>query len=1117
MALTRITKGVIKPNENYDTHNINSTGIVTAIGLDVNGNGDISGDLNVGGVLTYEDVTSIDSVGIITARQGIHVGAGVSAVGVGTFGGIVSPYADIDDFLDVGSNIQLGNAGVVTATTFKGDGDFVDIDVDGHTNLDNVSVAGVSTFAGNINSANLTISSATPFIRLVDTNPSGQTSYVIKDTNSTLRITDYTNDVDRLTIHGNGSVFVLGNFNASSGIDITGLLTVSGNSDLNGDLDVDGHTNLDHVTIAGIATFQSGSGFDLATNNVSAGMRIINNGNGSSDGMYIGYGNANNGATRLFGGGSTSNPTVINSTGVSIPNDLDVDGHTNLDNVSVAGVTTISNNLTVTSAAPQIFLTDTNANSDYAIVVNTGQFRVRDETNSVNRFYIESDGTSKFAGNVDCLAGIDITGNITATGTVGINETSPSEKLHITVPGNQRQNMLRLQHTGQRNFYIQGQWGSTDIGGSNGILQYTDGGGIGFRSGATGAAGLTLSNGNKVGIHTSDPSVNLHAFMANTTNASLSWGANCGQIFRNEGSELAFGLQNTNPYPFYIQARTSSSSARQLTLNPAGGAVAVGIINSFGRAFQVKGSVGVLSPSQTGALDMSIDDAGNFELGAYHSSGGSVTLKTAPAGLGNQTRLAINKDGQLTHTTNKSSEYTAKFVQAHADNPAWIEIDSPQDNNLRPAYIQLKNGGNNKWGIGQIYNPTAGQSFHITEGTHNQDNSHFVIKSNNYVGINTNNPQSALHVRGAGGIRIDTLSGTPIKSNSNVITDGGGNPIISGTPWFMTHTYVYQGAYSGMRYYWIKIVESQGSSSLGYIEYMAHGDSNYPRATRGTIAIASYSGSSRSLVHDQQTQEAGTIAVRLAGDGTVWMRLANYDWNSDFRFRLVYGESINLNTDFTVGTTSSNSHGRIDTGGGGPVNTSNDVLPGANVRYDISANAFTPSGSNSTYSGDTHRFYNIDVANQLIKGSGSFRIDHPLAGMSTSHFLQHSFVEGPQADNLYRGKTTLVAGISTVNVDIASSMTDGTFVKLNTDVQCFTTNETGWTPIKGTVSGNKLTITAQDNSCTDTISWMVVGERQDDHIKNIADWTDSDGKVIVELPKPNVGYAGTEAPYEEFK
>ena len=83
MALTRITKGVIKPNENYDTHNIVSTGIVTSVGLDVNGSADISGSLSVGGVLTYEDVTSIDSVGLITARSGIFVSDG-SSVGIGT-------------------------------------------------------------------------------------------------------------------------------------------------------------------------------------------------------------------------------------------------------------------------------------------------------------------------------------------------------------------------------------------------------------------------------------------------------------------------------------------------------------------------------------------------------------------------------------------------------------------------------------------------------------------------------------------------------------------------------------------------------------------------------------------------------------------------------------------------------------------------------------------------------------------------------------------------------------------------------------------------------------------------------------------------------------------------
>ena len=49
------------------------------------------------------------------------------------------------------SNIKLGNAGVITATTFKGDGDFVELDVDGHTNLDNVNVAGVATFASTVN------------------------------------------------------------------------------------------------------------------------------------------------------------------------------------------------------------------------------------------------------------------------------------------------------------------------------------------------------------------------------------------------------------------------------------------------------------------------------------------------------------------------------------------------------------------------------------------------------------------------------------------------------------------------------------------------------------------------------------------------------------------------------------------------------------------------------------------------------------------------------------------------------------------------------------------------------------------------------------------------------
>ena len=139
----------------------------------------------------------------------------------------------------------------------------------------------------------------------------------------------------------------------------------------------------------------------------------------------------------------------------------------------------------------------------------------------------------------------------------------------------------------------------------------------------------------------------------------------------------------------------------------------------------------------------------------------------------------------------------------------------------------------------------------------------------------------------------------------------------------------------------------------------------------------------------------------------------------------------------------------------------------------------------------------VTIAGSLSKGSGSFNIEHPLASKADTHRLVHSFLEGPQADLIYRGTVALVAGTATVNIDTAAGMTEGTFVALCRDIQCFTSNESGWTAIKGSVSGNILTITAQDNTCTDTISWMVVGERQDQHMYD-TEWTDENGKVIVE-------------------
>ncbi len=142
----------------------------------------------------------------------------------------------------------------------------------------------------------------------------------------------------------------------------------------------------------------------------------------------------------------------------------------------------------------------------------------------------------------------------------------------------------------------------------------------------------------------------------------------------------------------------------------------------------------------------------------------------------------------------------------------------------------------------------------------------------------------------------------------------------------------------------------------------------------------------------------------------------------------------------------------------------------------------------------------LTIGGAFTASSKSFKIDHPLATKKDTHHLLHMSVESPQADLIYRGKVSLVDGVAQVNIDTASGMTEGTFVALCTDVQCFTSNESDWDAVKGSVAGNILTINCQDSSSTATISWMVVGERQDQQILD-TNLTDENGKVIVEPAK----------------
>ena len=147
----------------------------------------------------------------------------------------------------------------------------------------------------------------------------------------------------------------------------------------------------------------------------------------------------------------------------------------------------------------------------------------------------------------------------------------------------------------------------------------------------------------------------------------------------------------------------------------------------------------------------------------------------------------------------------------------------------------------------------------------------------------------------------------------------------------------------------------------------------------------------------------------------------------------------------------------------------------------------------------------VSISGALSKGSGSFRINHPHPEKQ-DHWLTYSFLEGPRCDLLTRGTVSLEAGSAVIDIDEATPQTAGTWALLcrSDSAQCFTSNETGFTAVRGAVTivdgVSTLTIEAEDPTCTDVVAWMVVGERKDDVIK-ASSLTDIDGRLVVEPEK----------------
>ena len=299
---------------------------------------DVTGNLNVAGVLTYEDVKNVDSIGIVTARQGVFIGnnagspdlklyhsGGHSFIENSTGNFQLSSTGDIH-FMHAGSSNEF-------LARFKQD-DSVELYFDGDRRLS-------TTNDGIQVEDEIELYGENPIIRFTDTNHNPD--YAIHGSAGVFLIQDTTNTVNRLRIDpSDGHFDIIGDFNIAN------------------DLDVDGHTNLDNVNVAGVTTFAGiiegvagenkipslyGAMTDLPSAGTYHGMfaHVHSTQKGyfaHAGGWYELVNKETNG--NVGTGTETYNIGNIIATGLDLNGDIDVDGHTNLDNVNIAGVTTTS-------------------------------------------------------------------------------------------------------------------------------------------------------------------------------------------------------------------------------------------------------------------------------------------------------------------------------------------------------------------------------------------------------------------------------------------------------------------------------------------------------------------------------------------------------------------------------------------------------------------------------------------------------------------------------------------------------------------------------------------------------------------------------------------------------
>jgi len=407
---------------------------------------------------------------------------------------------------------------------------------------------------------------------------------------------------------------------------------------------------LPDATSGSLGRLQFGNGLDLSLFHDGTNSFLVNNTGYLSiqsqdgvNGIFI----ARNAEVNLYYGSSVRMQT--SSAGITINRDLDVDGHTNLDNVSVAGVTTMSGNLTISNTDPQLAIHDTNHNpSHYYLKGVGGAFKITDSTNGDRIIFSANGSTSIVAPTFVMTGGAQVSSNLGVTGNLILTDNiihDGDTNTKIRFPAN---DTISFETAGSEGLRIDNN-GRLVIGGTSAGTYHGDGDNLNLYS--SGNTGLTVFSGTSSlgSLFFADDNNDVHgqrrgAVQYNHNGNSLAFWTNASEKVRitSDGdvsissSGTVYGVSKLTILP---ADRTTAFDAgdgdtwHDVVLKQTGSATN----NAVGIAFQLHNNVGYHKNAGTGIAAVKNGTNGDY--------GSDLVFITRPQSAVAEERLRITSGG----------------------------------------------------------------------------------------------------------------------------------------------------------------------------------------------------------------------------------------------------------------------------------------------------------------------------------------------------------------------------------------------------------------------------------------------------------------------------------------